>query len=301
MPKSVSVKLGIQTLPLSKVVPGPFNPRNVSEYVGYIRCLADSIRDVGQLVPVLTRPHPTQAGVVELVEGQCRHEALKMLDQKEINVDVKDLTDDQAYALAFKCNWREDKECGISKAWRGASVKPIEEARKLREWMTVSKLSEHQVSKKLGCSVSWVAVRLMLLKEDKVADEVRAAVDGHMISKTVADEIGHTPIGVQPQLVEKAIKEELSHRDMKAIAKIIEAQPDKTGAILTMTADQIHSEIQKASEVKEVIDDQITTEPEKTAPSSEMFIVKCGCGKTTTLTVFWDAREIEGAERVTQT
>lgn len=56
--------------------------------------LFESIRDNGQAVPVLVRPHPVSAGRYQIAYGHRRVAALKRLGQK-VKAFVRDLSDDQ--------------------------------------------------------------------------------------------------------------------------------------------------------------------------------------------------------------
>ena len=62
----------------------------------------------GQRIPVKTRPHPLASlrsqGKLELLDGNGRYEALLEIDADEIIADVEDLTDIEAYTMAFTLN-----------------------------------------------------------------------------------------------------------------------------------------------------------------------------------------------------
>jgi ParB/RepB/Spo0J family partition protein len=62
----------------------------------------------GQKIPVKTRPHPNATlrshGKLELLDGMGRYLALSDLGRSEIRADVEDLTDEEAYKMAFTLN-----------------------------------------------------------------------------------------------------------------------------------------------------------------------------------------------------
>jgi len=70
--------------------------------------LKTDLRENGQKIPVKTRPHPIKKlrdiGKLELLDGMGRYEALIELGKAEIKADVEDLTDIQAYKMAFTLN-----------------------------------------------------------------------------------------------------------------------------------------------------------------------------------------------------
>ena len=65
--------------------------------------LIDSIRENGQLVPVIVRPAKNGNGY-EMVSGHRRKDAMKLLGHKEIEAEVRELDDDQAVILMVDSN-----------------------------------------------------------------------------------------------------------------------------------------------------------------------------------------------------
>lgn len=65
--------------------------------------LIDSIRENGQLVPVIVRPAKNGNGY-EMISGHRRKEAMKLLGHKEIEAEVRELDDDQAVILMVDSN-----------------------------------------------------------------------------------------------------------------------------------------------------------------------------------------------------
>ena len=65
--------------------------------------LIDSIRENGQLVPVIVRPAKNGNGY-EMISGHRRREAMKLLGHKEIEAEVRELDDDQAVILMVDSN-----------------------------------------------------------------------------------------------------------------------------------------------------------------------------------------------------
>ncbi|MEM3387738.1 MAG: ParB/RepB/Spo0J family partition protein [Nitrososphaerales archaeon] len=71
--------------------------------------LARSFSEVGQLSPVLVRPHPRKKGSFQLIYGYRRYQAAKKLKWRSIKAEVKELGDEDAIKIALTENvQRED-------------------------------------------------------------------------------------------------------------------------------------------------------------------------------------------------
>lgn len=70
--------------------------------------LKSDIEQNGQKIPVKARPHPNaqlrSLGKLELLDGMGRYHVFTDLGRAEIKADVEDLTDEQAYKMAFTLN-----------------------------------------------------------------------------------------------------------------------------------------------------------------------------------------------------
>jgi ParB family chromosome partitioning protein len=109
--ESVETK-GIVSVELSKIVTGDFNPRkSVNE--NELTELAESIKQVGILQPVLVRPKGKK---FEIVCGERRFRASVLADTKTISAIVRKMSNDEALEAAITENL-----CRVD-------VSPIEEA-----------------------------------------------------------------------------------------------------------------------------------------------------------------------------
>jgi len=102
-------------IPLEKIRPNPNQPRRRFEG---LEELAQSLRDEGQLTPVLLRP---DGDGYKLVSGERRWRAAKLAGLKTLRAEVRELTDEDAYRLSL-----------IENVVR-ASLTPIEEAEAFRK------------------------------------------------------------------------------------------------------------------------------------------------------------------------
>lgn len=153
-------------IPVASLHASPLNPR---KRMTGIEELADSIRSVGILEPLVVRPIPY--GVYEVVAGGRRLEAARMAGLDAVPCTVRPLTDEQALELAI-----------IENNQRG-DIHPLEEAdafQRLRELDPGH--TPGSIAAKIGRPVAYVVSRLKLLA---LAPEAREAFSNDDIT------IGH--------------------------------------------------------------------------------------------------------------
>lgn len=127
--------------------------------------LADSIAKHGVIQPLLVRPMPD--GSYQLVAGERRWRASRMAGLTEVPVVIKELSDDEAMALALIENLqRED-------------LNAIEEAQGIKALMDTLSLSQDEAAERVGKSRPAVANALRLLK---LPDSVIALVSDGKLS-----------------------------------------------------------------------------------------------------------------------
>lgn len=155
----------VTTLPLRDIEPDKDQPRKAFEEESLTE-LAASITEHGLLQPIAVRPKPLGAGYV-IIAGERRWRAARLAGLDEVPVIIKDVTDEQAAALALIENLqREDLD-------------PIEVAEGCRQLIDKYGLTQESAAKKLGKSRSAVtnSLRLLALPED-----VRRMVSGGKLS-----------------------------------------------------------------------------------------------------------------------
>ena len=127
--------------------------------------LADSIAKHGVIQPLLVRPMPD--GSYQLVAGERRWRASRMAGLTEVPVVIKELSDDEAMALALIENLqRED-------------LNAIEEAQGIKALMDTLSLTQDEAAERVGKSRPAVANALRLLKHP---DSVIALVSDGKLS-----------------------------------------------------------------------------------------------------------------------
>ncbi len=128
--------------------------------------LADSIREHGIIQPIVVRP--LLEGRYQIIAGERRWRASRMAGLKEVPIIIKDVDDKQTMEIALIENLqRED-------------LNPIEEAKGYLMLMDDYKLTQDEVSKRVGKSRSAVAnaIRLLSLPEEVIEELEQGNLSG---------------------------------------------------------------------------------------------------------------------------
>ena len=139
-----------KTLRIAEIEPNRDQPRkNFSDEA--ITALAESIREHGMLQPILVRPIST--GGYQIVAGERRWRAARMLGLDEIPVNIRELSDTETMQIAIIENLQRE------------NLNPVEEANGYIELIEKYGMTQEQVAKMVGRSRSAVAnaVRLLTL------------------------------------------------------------------------------------------------------------------------------------------
>ena len=137
-----------KTLRVSELEPNRDQPRKQFSDEA-IQTLADSIQQYGMIQPILVRPLGLN---YQIVAGERRWRAARMLGMDEVPVVIRELTDEETMAVALIENLqRED-------------LNPLEEANAYAQLMDMFHLTQEEVAKRVGKSRSAVANSLRLLK-----------------------------------------------------------------------------------------------------------------------------------------
>ncbi len=141
-----------KTLRTSEIEPNRDQPRKFFSDEA-IAALADSIREYGVLQPILVRPLGT--GMYQIVAGERRWRAARMIGLDEVPVNIKELSDLEAMQIAIVENLQRE------------NLNPLEEASGYSELIEKFGMTQEKVAKLVGRSRSAVAnaVRLLTLPE----------------------------------------------------------------------------------------------------------------------------------------
>lgn len=152
-----------KTVRMAEIEPNRSQPRkNFSEES--IAALADSIQQYGILQPILVRP---MGGSYQIVAGERRWRAARMLGLDEVPVIIKELSDLETMQIALIENLQRE------------NLNPIEEAMGYKELMEQYGMTQESVSKTVGRSRSTVANSLRLLQLD---EEIQAYIESGELS-----------------------------------------------------------------------------------------------------------------------
>lgn len=189
-------------IPVEKIISNRYQPR---EHFGHaeIEELAESIKAHGILQPLIVTPE--QDNKHELIAGERRLRAARILDLKAVPAIVREARDQQRLELALIENiQRQD-------------LNPIEEASAYRRLINEFNLSHDEVGERLGKSRAVISNTLRLLN---LPEEIRTAVIESKITAGHARSIAGLPhLQDQLDLFHKIINEKLNVRDTELESK----------------------------------------------------------------------------------
>lgn len=203
----------VQEIAVDECRPNPYQPRKVFD-ADSIEELKQSIIEYGIIQPLIVRE---SIKGFEIVVGERRYRAAKEAGLETVPAIVKDLTDERMMELALLENLqRED-------------LTPIEEAHAYDNLLNELKLTQEQLSHRLGKSRSHIAnmVRLLSLPEKVVAyinngqlsmghGRALVGIKDKEVLQDVVNEIINKQLNVRQ--VEQLIKQ-LSQKDKKRATK----------------------------------------------------------------------------------
>ena len=138
-------------LELELLRPSNDNPRPADEAKSLdLLALRDSIKLTGLKVPILVRPHPTQANRYEIVDGARRYMAVTALGMKTVTCDVQELTDEEAAIIRTTLNLQRK------------NIHPLDHATELQGLAKKFKLTREQIASRLGKPLHYVVERMSL-------------------------------------------------------------------------------------------------------------------------------------------
>ena len=191
-----------KTLRVSELEPNRDQPRKQFSDEA-IQTLADSIQQYGMIQPILVRPLGLN---YQIVAGERRWRAARMLGMDEVPVVIRELTDEETMAVALIENLqRED-------------LNPLEEANAYAQLMDMFHLTQEEVAKRVGKSRSAVANSLRLLK---LPEDVKTLVeDGGLSAGHARALLAVEDPELRKKIAEKCTKENLSVREIETLVKL---------------------------------------------------------------------------------
>jgi ParB family chromosome partitioning protein len=174
--------------------------------------LADSIEENGIVQPILVRRKGSR---FQIIAGERRWRAAQKANLLKIPAVVKDIPDDKLLELALVENIARQE------------LNPIEEALAYQKLISIYKLTQEQVARRVGKERSSVANIVRLLK---LPQEIQELVETEKIS------MGHArallkleeKTKIQHQLAQRIVEEGLSVREVEKLVQQLETPTPKT-------------------------------------------------------------------------
>lgn len=190
-------------VPIDAVSPNPDQPRTNFKKES-LEELAASIQKDGLLQPILVRPLGSQK--YQIIAGERRWQACKLVGLKTVPVRIKEADDDQALELALVENVQR------------SDLNPIEEAYGYRRMMERRNLTQSEVAQAMSKGRSTVANALRLLE---LPEEAQQLLFEEKITAGHARAILSIPTKEGRQkLTNKLVEEKLTVREAEAIARL---------------------------------------------------------------------------------
>ena len=212
-----------KTLRLSELEPNRDQPRKqFSEEA--IQTLADSIQQYGMIQPILVRPLGLN---YQIVAGERRWRAARMLGLDEVPVVIRDLSDEDTMAIALIENLQRE------------NLNPMEEAGGYAQLMEKCGMTQEEVAKHVGKSRSAIANSLRLLK---LPEQVKTLVqDGSLSAGHARALLG---ISDEKLLAETAAKAADGKLTVRAVEKIASGEEKQAEPALRHREDSFYTEIE---------------------------------------------------------
>ncbi len=192
-------------IPLKDIRPNPYQPRKHFDEEK-LNELAESIKEHGIFQPIILKQ---SIKGYDIVAGERRFRAATIVGLEEVPAIIVEFTDQQMMEIALLENiQRED-------------LNAIEEAQAYRSLMDKLKITQEELSKRVGKSRAHIANTVRLLKmpqklQDYVLDGILTM--GHIKPLITIDE------NKALEIADKAIQNELSVREVEDIVKGVKLQ-----------------------------------------------------------------------------
>lgn len=198
-----------KTLRISELEPNRDQPRKQFDDAS-IQALADSIQQYGMIQPILVRPLGLN---YQIVAGERRWRAARMLGMDEVPVVIRDLSDEETMAIALIENLQRE------------NLNPMEEANGYAQLMEKCSMTQEEVAKHVGKSRSAVANALRLLKLPQHAKKL--VEQGDISAGHARALLGISDEALLEETAKKAAQGKLTVRAVEKIAANA-AKPAKT-------------------------------------------------------------------------
>lgn len=207
---------GVQNIAIQSIQANPYQPRRrfrddeLSE-------LAQSVKNYGIIQPILVRP---VAGGYQLVAGERRVRAARLVGLEEIPAVVRELSD------------RDSIEMALVENLQRSDLDPIEESHAYRQLIEEFNWTQEEIGARVGKSRSHVANFLRLLQLDP---SIQQMVSDQLLTVAHGKELLSVDAGRRSVLAERCVQEGWTVKQLQAAIKRGEVPPAKTS-----TRDDVH-------------------------------------------------------------
>ena len=193
-----------RVLPVAHIKPNRFQPRREFNQQA-IDELAQSMRENGVIQPIIVRVMPEEPHFFELIAGERRFRAAKILGWEDIPAIIREYSHEQSMQLALVENiQRQD-------------LNAIEEAQAIKLLVDSCMLSHEEVARKIGKSRSAVTNILRLLSLPSCAQQL--LVEGKVTAGQLRPLLSIASLQEQKDLLDLIVEHSLSARDVERLVK----------------------------------------------------------------------------------
>lgn len=188
-------------LRLEEIKPNPYQPREDFDNQN-LEELTQSIKEKGLIQPVVVRRH---GDFYQLIAGERRFRAAKLLHSNDIPAIVKDVDDEGSLELSLIENIQRQ------------ALNPIEEARAFQYLIDKFNVTQEKISEVIGKSRVSVSNTLRLLKLPKeIQDEIRQGKISFAHGRALLE---IEDVNQQRRFAQEIISDDLSVRELENLIK----------------------------------------------------------------------------------
>ena len=238
---------GVDELPISSIEPNRYQPRDYFDEEA-LGLLADSIRQVGVLQPILVRP--SGDGTYELIAGERRWRAARRVGLQTIPALVRETDDSTALEHALVENLHRD------------NLNPLEEAAAYQQLIEDFNLTHDDVASRVGRSRASISNTLRLLQ---LPPAIQRSVQEKKLSMGHARALlGSPDRAFQEKLAKQIVEEDLSVRATEELVREHQgvpqpAAPEAGGDTSAMPASRRRLRPPGLLELEELLGDHLDT------------------------------------------
>jgi ParB family chromosome partitioning protein len=235
---------GLANIPIADIRPNPQQPREHFDEEA-LAALAESIREVGVLQPVLVRP--AEDGTYELIAGERRWRASRRVGLQTIPAIVRVADDTAMLQHAIVENVQREE------------LNPLEEAAAYQQLIEDFSLTHDEVALRIGKSRVTITNTLRLLQLPPSIQ--RYVKDGSLRMGHARALLGTPDRAFQEQLAKRAAAEDLSVREVESAIKAREVDAETADSAAAKTSTSPGSKLRPPGllELEDLLGDYLDT------------------------------------------